>query len=70
MASKKCEGSMAGKWAKANLMRAGHTAMIGPGHKIVLSGTVTWCHDCGSYADAKAVGLTQECKGIPTFCGS
>ena len=60
---------MADKWAKANLTRAGQNAMIGPGHKIVLSGAVTWCHDCGSYVDAKAVGLTQQCKGIPKLDG-
>ena len=60
-------GSMAEKWAKANITRAGQHAMIDPGHKLVLSGPITWCHDCGSYADAKAVGLTQQCKGIPKW---
>ena len=70
MAAGKCTGSMAEKWAKANVTRASQNTMIGPGHQLVLSAEVTWCLACGSYADAKAVGLTQQCKGVPKWCGS
>ena len=70
MAAGKCLGSLAEKWAKANLTRANRNAMIGPGHELVLSGEVTWCLTCGRYAEAKAVGLTEHCKGVPIWCGS
>lgn len=62
MAAGEGMGSMAEKWAKANIARANHNTMIGPGHKIVLSGNAAWYFDCGSYADAKTGGLTQQCK--------
>ena len=67
MAAGKCMGPMAEKWAKANITRPSHNTMIGPGHKIVLSGEVTWRLYCGSYVDANAVGLTQQCSGVPRW---
>ena len=66
MAAGKCNGSMAEKWAKANVTRANRNEMIGPGHRLVLSEDgVTWCLTCGRYADTKAVGLTGRCRGVP-----
>ena len=44
--------------------------MIGCGHTQVMSGNLVWCIECGAYGDAKAVGLTRECKGPPKFDGS
>ena len=71
MAAGKCIGSMADKWAKANVARANRNEMIGPGHQLVLSEDgVTWCLMCGRYADAKAVGLTEQCKGVPKWGGN
>ena len=50
-------------WAKAG-------TPMGGGHTKILSGEVTWCSTCGAYADAKAIGLTKECKGHPKRGGS
>ena len=70
MAAGKCSGSMAARWAKANLTRANRSEMVGPDHELVLSGDVMWCLTCGCYADAKSKGLSFQCKGVPRWSGN
>ena len=55
------------RWASEAASRACTGVAFGNGHSIVLSGELTWCTDCGHYADAKAVGLSLPCKGPPNM---
>ena len=70
MAAGKCSGSMAARWAKANITRANRNEMVGPDHEMVLSGDVMWCLTCGCYADSKSKGLSFQCKGVPKRGGN
>ena len=56
------------KWAQQAATLAEYGTAIGCGHRQVLSGSFLWCTECGSYADAKAVGLAKPCKGSPKCC--
>ena len=38
---------------------------IGHGHMNVLGGHTLWCIRCGAFADVRASGLTEACKGPP-----
>ena len=70
IAGERCPKSMAERWAKSTAARTSKHEMIGPGHELVLGGDVMWCLTCGRYADTKAVGLTEQCKGVPGWSGS
>ena len=65
MAPKKCEGSKVEEWAKRAVKAADEEQVIGAGHRRAVSGEVVWCQVCGCYADSRARGLTDYCKGKP-----
>lgn len=65
LAHQQCSGSAVDKWASEAAARAEAGVAIGSGHSVVLSGEVAWCTECGSYANAKAIGLSKPCKGAP-----
>ncbi len=63
MATKRCSGSAAEKWAKKAEELAVAGCVDGGGHCRQLSGQVIWCARCGAYATDVAKGLTQPCPG-------
>lgn len=65
IAPSSCSGSAARRWADSATRMAEAGATNGRGHRRVLSGEVVWCQICGSYADARAKGLADVCKGPP-----
>ena len=66
LASQRCEGSAASRWATKAVKLAEAGATVGRGHTRVLSGETLWCLTCGAFADTKAVQLSGICNGAPT----
>ena len=62
----RCKGSAVEKWADKAIEAANREEVTGAGHHRMLSGEVIWCRTCGCYADARARGLTEVCKGKPS----
>jgi hypothetical protein len=69
IASKRCDGSAAVRWALKAQLLADRGVSVGGGHSRMLSGDVMWCGICGCYADGKAVGLAAPCSGPPAKNG-
>ena len=64
-AAKRCKGSAVQAWAERACRDAGCGATDGGGHSRRLTGGILWCNACGAYAELRAVGLGEPCKGRP-----
>ena len=53
-------------WAKRAMVLGGHGGTDGAGHCRAAYGKLTWCMNCGAYAEKWAVGLAAPCRGHPT----
>ena len=61
----RCGGSAAVKWADRAIEAAERGEVAGTAHRRMISGDVIWCRTCGCYADTRAKGLADACKGKP-----
>ncbi len=65
IASQRCGGDVAAKWAeRAQALAAAETTDLA-GHELRITGPLTWCIRCGAYAEHHAVGLAAPCRGAP-----
>ena len=52
------------RWASAVQVRAvAETSLRHDTHRIVVTGSVTWCDRCGAYAEIRGRGLARPCRG-------
>ena len=64
IASTRCPGSVARKWALASCERRQHG--FGGGHTLLLTGVVTWCWRCGANSCVRTRHLSKPCPGWPS----
>ena len=62
----KCRGSLAEKWALAEVAAAEAVGEVGPGHHRMLAGELVWCLICGCYGQMRGRNLALPCRGSPT----
>ena len=62
----KCRGSLAERWALAEVAAAEAVGEVGPGHHRMLAGELVWCLRCGCYGEKRGKGLALACRGTPT----
>ncbi len=74
IASAKCRGSAAARWAQLEAeamdVASGRGCRGGRAHTRWMTDDIMWCSTCGAYAEQRAVGLASACRGPPPASGS
>ena len=62
-----CSGPALQRWtARAAAIIEPHAEPVKPrAHQVVRTGDIYWCERCGAYAEQRACGLGEACRGAP-----
>ena len=65
MTRSSCNGSAVAEWSAKAGREAYGRGMQAKQHTRILSGTVTWCAECGAYGESLARTMARGCPGRP-----